>query len=157
MSAFSTGDILGNRIDFEIARDGFVRTLQGGAALRKAEEWLLSQGYRLIQLDAGSWRSDQHMHTAFAAALRFPSYFGKNLDALNDCMSDVAEAEYGWDVSDVGVVLVLADFDRFAARLPRTADRLEAILRAQGRYAALFGNRLLTILSARASMTGAES
>lgn len=71
MPAFSTDDVLGNRLDFEIARDGFVR----------------------------------------------------------------------------GLVLVLSGFDRFAQRLPRTADHVQHILRRQGRYAALFGNRLLTILA----------
>lgn len=44
-------------------------------------------------------------------------------------------------------VLILSGFDRFAQRLPRTADHVQDILRRQGRYAALFGNRLLTILS----------
>ncbi|PZF63493.1 barnase inhibitor [Curtobacterium sp. MCPF17_047] len=147
MPAFSTDDILGNRLDFEIARDGFVRRLRGDAALRNAETWLRREGYRVIELDAGAWKEDRQMHIAFATALQFPSHFGKNLDALNDCMSDVAEADYGWDASDTGLVLILSGFDRFAQRLPRIADHVQHILGRQGRYAALFGNRLLTILS----------
>lgn len=30
------------------------------------------------------------MHRAIAAALQFPNYYGHNLDALNDCLGDVA-------------------------------------------------------------------
>ena len=46
-----------------------------------------------------------------------------------------------------GVVLVLVGHDRFAERLPRAAHHVQDILQRQGGYAALFGNRLLTILS----------
>ena len=147
MPAFSTEDILGNRLDFEIARDGFVGRVRDDAELRNAETWLLREGYRVVQLDAGIWSDDKQMHMAFATGLQFPRHFGENLDALNDCMSDVAEADYGWDVSETGLVLILSGFDRFAQRLPRTAEHVQHILRRQGRYAALFGNRLLTILS----------
>ena len=147
MPAFSTDDVLGNRLDFEIARDGFVRKLRDDAELRNAETWLRREGYRVVELDAGKWNDDEQMHVAFATGLRFPRHVGKNLDALNDCMSDVAEADHGWDASETGLVLILSGFDRFARRLPRTADHVQHILRRQGSYAALFGNRLLTILS----------
>lgn len=147
MPAFSTDDVLGNRLDFEIARDGFVRELRDAAVLRNAETWLRREGYRVVEMDAGAWGDDEQMHRDFAKGLQFPRHFGQNLDALDDCMSDVAEAEYGWDASETGLVLVLSGFDRFAQRLPRTADHVQHILRRQGRYAALFGNRLLTILA----------
>jgi hypothetical protein len=145
--AFSTDEVLGNRLDFEIARDGFVCRLRDDAVLRDAETWFRRQGYRVTELDAGAWSDDKQMHVAFATGLQFPGHFGNNLDALDDCMSDVAEADYGWDASETGLVLILSGFDRFAQRLPRTADHVQDILRRQGRYAALFGNRLLTILS----------
>ena len=49
-------------------------------------------------------------------ALSFPGYFGRNLAALNDCMSDVASGDYGWDGdADTGLVIVLRAFDAFAA------------------------------------------
>ncbi|MBM7475688.1 barstar family protein [Curtobacterium herbarum] len=147
MPAFTTDDVLGNRLDFEIARDGFVRRLRDDAVLRDAETWFRREGYRVTELNAGAWNDDKQMHAAFATGLQFPGHFGNNLDALDDCMSNVAEADHGWDASETGLVLILSGFDRFAQRLPRTADHVQDILRRQGRYAALFGNRLLTILS----------
>jgi hypothetical protein len=147
VAAFSTDHVLGNRLDFEMARDGFVSRLPFGVTLQDAESWFRREGYRVIEMEAESWVDDRHMHATFATALSFPDYFGMNLAALNDCMSDVAEAEYGWDGSETGVVLVLVGFDRFAKRRPRTAHHVQNILRTQGGYAALFGNRILTILS----------
>lgn len=144
--AFSNDDVLGNRLDFEIARDGFVRSLRG-AVVRDAVTWLQREGYRVIEMDAGGWRDERQMLVTFAEALSFPNHFGLNLDALNDCMSDVAEADYGWDPSETGLVLVLHGFDRFVERRPRTAGHVNEILKGQGHYAALFGNRVLTILS----------
>jgi hypothetical protein len=35
------------------------------------------------------------MHSDLAALLEFPDYYGRNLDALNDCLRDVAAADYG--------------------------------------------------------------
>lgn len=147
MAAFSTDDVFGNRLDFDIARGGFVRRLPFGVTLRDAESWLRHEGYRVIEMRAEGWVDVRDMHATFAAALSFPDHYGKNLAALNDCMSDVAEAAFGWDMSEAGVVLVLLGFDRFAERLPQTAHDVRDILGRQGSYAALFGNRLLTILS----------
>ncbi|MCJ1712902.1 barstar family protein [Curtobacterium sp. VKM Ac-2922] len=146
MTAFSTDDVLGNRLDFEIARDDFVRRFRD-AAVRDAETWLRREGYRVIDMDAGRWQNDRQMLSTFASALSFPGSFGMNLDALDDCMSDVAEAAYGWDPSETGLVLVLHGFDRMSEQIPRPAAHLQDILRKQGRYAALFGHRLLTILA----------
>ncbi|MGU3411147.1 barstar family protein [Microbacterium sp. M1A1_1b] len=147
MTTFSTDDVLSNRLDFEIARDDFVRRFQGVAAVREAETWLRREGYRVLDMDAGRWLNDRQMLSTFASALSFPSSFGMNLDALDDCMSDVAEAAYGWDPSETGLVLVLHGFDRMAEQIPRPAAHLQDILQKQGRYAALFGHRLLTILA----------
>ncbi|WIB65810.1 barstar family protein [Curtobacterium sp. MCBD17_040] len=147
MAAFSTDDVFGNRLDFDIARDGFVRGFRDDTAMRDAAAWLRDEGYRVIDVEAGGWEDERQLLSAFAAALSFPSYFGMNLDALNDCLSDVAQGEYGWDARDTGLALALHGFRRFAERLPQTASRVKGILQAQGRYAALFGNRLFTTLS----------
>src|SRR6185436_4253371 len=45
---------------------------------------------------------------AFAEAFEFPDWFGRNWDALEDCLGDLS-----WRKAD-GHVLLIADFDRVA-------------------------------------------
>ena len=46
---------------------------------------------REIILDEENFHSAAEVHEFLASELNFPSYYGANLDALNDCLSDVAE------------------------------------------------------------------
>ena len=36
-------------------------------------------------------RGDNLTHDALAQAFGFPAYYGRNLDALHDCLTDIAE------------------------------------------------------------------
>ena len=73
--------------------------------LRGHIEALESYGYRCPAFDCSGWESEAAMHRAFQAGLRFPEYYGHNLDALNDCLADL-------DIPDPGgVALVLWRFD----------------------------------------------
>ena len=42
-------------------------------------------------LDGGSVGSRQALHQTLAAGLRFPDWYGGNLDALHDCLTDITE------------------------------------------------------------------
>ncbi len=87
------------------------------------------------------------MFDALAPALDFPAYFGRNLDALNDCLRDVAVGDYGWRADTAtGLVLVLTTFDRFAAADGRTAQVLLDSFADQARRAMLLGNRLMCLV-----------
>ena len=44
-----------------------------------------------ISLSAAAWQTAAQAHAALAAALRFPAYYGGNLDALFDCLRDLDE------------------------------------------------------------------
>jgi RNAse (barnase) inhibitor barstar len=76
--------------------------------------------------------------------LHFPGHFGPNLDALNDCMRDVASHEYGWHADATGLVIVLRAFDSFATLDRRTAHTLLGIVADQARCA--IGNRIICLV-----------
>ncbi|MFI8943197.1 barstar family protein [Streptomyces syringium] len=60
------------------------------------------------------------MHRAIAAALHFPDYYGHNLDALNDCLGDVAcFGPYDDEPERTGLALSFANYDRFAVACPK--------------------------------------
>src|SRR5689334_9753583 len=83
--------------------------------------------------------SDADLHRDVAAALHFPDYYGNNLDALNDCMRDVVDQEYGWSPDATGLVLVFTGYDAYATRRPGSAHSVLDILADRSRDALLFG------------------
>ncbi|MBQ9264533.1 MAG: barstar family protein [Clostridia bacterium] len=46
-----------------------------------------------VQLSARSWRSAQDVHEALAKGLTFPGYYGRNLDALHDCLTELGDTQ----------------------------------------------------------------
>lgn len=65
-------------------------------------------GLQAYQIDLGKARSKNQLLDAFANALDFPEQFGKNWDALNDCLSDLQ-----W-LDGKGRVVILANCQAFA-------------------------------------------
>lgn len=47
---------------------------------------------KTITLHCAGIETKQQLHAALASALRFPEWYGHNLDALYDCLTDLDEA-----------------------------------------------------------------
>ena len=47
-----------------------------------------------VYLDGRALDSREALHQALSALLAFPAYYGKNLDALHDCLTDGAFSAY---------------------------------------------------------------
>ncbi|MFJ8694210.1 barstar family protein [Streptomyces roseolilacinus] len=115
--------------------------------LTQAVERLEDRGFRVIRLEAGQWNTERDMHHAMAAALDFPDYYGRNLDALNDCLGDVAcYGGYEDAPEGTGLVLVFTDYDRFAATCPRAAQVVLDIIAGQARQAAVLRRRFFSLV-----------
>ncbi len=61
----------------------------------------------LIEIDGTKARSLRGFYPRIAKALIFPDYFGKNLDALSDCLASLEH------VGSLDVVLLIRHFDHF--------------------------------------------
>ena len=134
-------------IDFRLVHNSFVTMFWRSSLLGETVGWLRSHAYRVVEVDAGSWSSDADMYDAVALALNFPDHFGRNLAALNDCMRDVASADYGWDADvDTGLVIVLRAFDAFTKVDRRTAQNVLDILADRARSAILIGHRFICLV-----------
>lgn len=86
------------------------------------------------------------MHTAFAETMSFPAYYGRNLDALNDVLSDVGSYSYGSDPNSTGTVVVIAGFDSLLELHRRTALFVLDTFARQARLAALYGHAMLCLI-----------
>ena len=67
-----------------------------------------SVGLDVYKLDLGGARGKSGLLDRIAKALRFPAHFGKNWDALNDCLTDLE-----W-LDGKGWVVIVANAQRFA-------------------------------------------
>ncbi|MFJ4230790.1 barstar family protein [Cellulosimicrobium cellulans] len=120
-------------------------------------EELAARGFQVVILDAGSWSTGAEVHRDLSAALDFPAYYGRNLDALADCLSDVVAREYGWQPSAAGLALVFLGFDRFAAALPDLATALVDIVVTEARGAAEAGATMALLLQSDDRELGRDS
>ncbi|MFT3969767.1 MAG: barstar family protein [Micropruina sp.] len=130
----------------QLIRDPYITMFWDPALLDDTVGRLHSRGYDVRTTDAAAWTDQYAMHRALASLLDFPGYYGNNLDALNDCLSDVAGGGYGPDASSTGLVLVLVHFDRFAAAHAEVAFALLDIFAVQARDAALWRHPMVCLV-----------
>src|SRR3989337_4564047 len=69
---------------------------------------LVRLGYDVERFQCGEWHTQAHLHDAFSAQLQFPDYYGRSLDALNDCLRDLAFPDGG------GRAIAFERYDLFA-------------------------------------------
>jgi hypothetical protein len=133
-------------LDFQLVADSFVRLFWRPAVLAEVVQWLGEHGYQLVTVDTAGWTAEADMHRDLAAALGFPDHYGGNLDALDDCLRDVAEHAAGSPSTADGLVLVVVNYDSFAAARPRVAHALLDVFAARARTAALTGHRMCCLV-----------
>jgi RNAse (barnase) inhibitor barstar len=126
--------------DFHLLRQGSLNFYYKDSILRPDLDWLRDNGYRIVIFDCSAWKTMNHFHTTISLTLDFPDYYGKNLDAFNDCIGDVV-------IKEIGIVLVFKNFELMLERLGKyfTLNLLD-ILEQHSRSRLLFGERMITIL-----------
>jgi RNAse (barnase) inhibitor barstar len=140
MAAFSDDPETFDRVDWRLLQNGPVTLYWRPEYLREDVEWLETHGYIIHRFDVMDWDDLEKMHGEFQSKLAFPNYYGKNLDALNDCLSDVEIPD------DAGAALTFAHFDSLVAVHPTVAAALLDILADNSRRAMLFGKRLIALV-----------
>jgi len=100
---------------------------------------LRGEGYTMDEFDCSKWHAEADFHAEVAVRLAFPDYYGRNLDAFNDCLGEIEVADSG------GRAIVLRRYDSFAQREPQVAQHILDILASASWHCLLFGRRLLTL------------
>lgn len=144
--AFDRDSSLRHELDFRLASSA-VSMFWRRSVLDDAVNELIERGYHVVNVDAALWSTADDVHDSLAVALGFPDYYGRNLNALDDCMSDVADGDLGWPADEAtGFVLVLLRFDAFAGRDPWLAHHLLGVIGETATQAALIGHRVMALV-----------
>ncbi|WP_051717429.1 barstar family protein [Streptomyces sp. NRRL F-5727] len=94
MAAFTPD--AGPDLDLRLVQNTFVTLFWRRSLLEESTTWLDEHGYQITSLDAAAWSSEGELLRGIGAALDFPDFYGRSLDAFNDCFGDVAcYAAYG--------------------------------------------------------------
>ncbi|QES43946.1 hypothetical protein DEJ49_25775 [Streptomyces venezuelae] len=98
---------------------------------------LEAKGGHVYHFAAADLMTEQGIHSAFARTLQFPNYYGRNWDALVDCLDDLCGAV----TSRVGIACVIHDayalvgtehFPLFVSVLCQGADRANSAVDLDG-------------------------
>lgn len=148
MAPFTQQEEHENRLDWQILRDGSIALYWRREFLDEDILWFRQHNYQIFSFNCDRWASSEEMHADFQRTLNFPGYYGRNLDALNDCLGDLAVPDAG------GTALALSRFDAYAkgpGAAPLASGRPEAeivldLLARASRFFLLTGRRLLTLV-----------
>jgi hypothetical protein len=154
VSAFDPNQDLDQDLAFRLLTNTSVTLFWRRQLLDETIGWLVDQRYQVVVVDASGWSSESDLHREMATALSFPEYYGRNLDALNDCMRDVVAHEYGWAPDATGLVLAFTRYDGFATACPRSAQAVLDIMASHSRSAALVGGRLICLVQSNDPQIG---
>jgi hypothetical protein len=115
---------------FETVRSPYLHLLLGGAAEFEREPQRLTdelKKYFIGQLNGRRMHTKRHLFAEFAAALHFPSYFGNNWDALDECLKDLE-----W-LPAAGYILFISDAIEILSDDTKEMDILLGVLQTAGK------------------------
>ena len=146
MAIFGSSDE--KALDYQVLRDGGVSLYRNLKYLEEDLQWLQQRRYRIFRVDCTSWTSEANLHESLQSTFSFPGYYGRNRNALRDCMSDLEVPEDG------GVVVSLLSSNVYATgpgsiRTSNAANGAEGILDTMletSRYKLLTGRRFITLV-----------
>jgi RNAse (barnase) inhibitor barstar len=95
---------------------------------KEIEQGAKAAGLRVVRIDLQRLAGKAGFLDRAARALKFPRWFGKNWDALNDCLTDLSWLEgKGW-------VIIFENAKGFAERKPQLFENAVEVFQAASDY-----------------------
>lgn len=136
MAVFNHSDDLAERLDWKILQNGWASLYWRPEVLNRDLEWFKKEKFETILFDCSGWGQTKNIHKALKKQLHFPDYYGENINALNDCLSDL-------QINDNGLVIV---FEKFHLANKDYAFPLLDTFADNARKHVLFGKKLITLI-----------
>ena len=124
-----------DRLDWSILQDSWISRYWQISILEEDLMWFEKENYRVVDFDCKTWDDSRVMHAQLKLKLTFPDYYGENLDALRDCLSELS-------INERGLVLVFRHMDTINKQ---TARVILDIVADTSRRHMLFGDRMITL------------
>ncbi|HKO54045.1 MAG TPA: barstar family protein [Polyangiaceae bacterium] len=140
MATFTNNPTEWERLDWQLLQNSPVTIYFDREILESDVSWFRADGYRVLSIRAAEHSSPEALLVALGKVLAFPDYFGRNLDAFNDCLSDVEVPDAG------GLLLVLDEYAPFTAYFRREAQAVLDICADQARRFLLIGRRFVVLV-----------
>ena len=139
MAVFTKGDK--QRLDWSLLHNGSITKYYREHYLTQAVEWLLEQGYKVIDVNCSELSTTPDILKAVGVGLEFPDYFqGNSLDAFDDHLYDVQIPNRS------GAAIVFHRYDLIVKAERRKAWQIVNILDHHSRSNLMCGLRLITLI-----------
>ena len=79
--------------DIEILKNGHICKYFKTAVLDEDLIWFQNNKFEMIDINLSNW-TKKNFHKKLKYSLNFPNYYGENLDAFNDCLSDMFDNRF---------------------------------------------------------------
>jgi hypothetical protein len=129
-----------SRLDVNLLRGSPVTLYRSREVLAEHLAWLRQHAYVVHEFDCSGWSSEADFHDAASRTLGFPDYYGRNLDAFNDCLCGIEVPEEG------GTVLAFQAFDGLHRLSPERAWHILDIAARWSRFFLLTGCQLMVLV-----------
>jgi RNAse (barnase) inhibitor barstar len=125
--------------DIEILKDGPISKYFKNRILDEDIIWFSNNNFEVIEMNSRNWNK-KNAHQKLKTALNFPDYYGENLNAFSDCLSDMYNKRYK------GLILVFRHYDDFVESDRSFAEGVLDIIAGKSRNWLLTGQKLIGLV-----------
>jgi len=125
--------------DIEILKDGPICKYYKNSILDEDIDWFIDNRFDVYEMNTKDWNRN-NFHKRIKRTLKFPEYYGENINAFDDCLGDMKNPRYK------GVVLVFRQYDEFIKNSREDAEAILDIVAKESRVWLLEGQKLIALI-----------